>query len=74
MSSDEDIFDFPPEAALAGIVIWGQAAGYDAVFASGRLVPVIGRDMPEARKRELVRILSLYARGNKNWVKPCPSE
>lgn len=72
VSSDGDIFDFPPEAALAGIVKWSQAAGYAAIFANGRLVPVIGGDAPEARKRELVRILSLYARGSKNWVKPCP--
>lgn len=74
VSSDEDVFDFPPESTLAGIVKWGRAADYDAIFASGRLMPVIGRDMPEARKRELVRIISLYERGNKNWVKPCPSE
>lgn len=74
VSSDEDVFDFPPESTLAGIVKWGQATDYDAIFASGRLMPVIGRDMSEAHKRELVRIISLYERGNKNWVKPYPSE
>lgn len=74
VSSDEDIFDFPPETALVDIVKWSQTTDYAAIFVNGKLVPVIGRDMPEAHKRELVRILSLYARGNKNWVKPCPEE
>lgn len=74
VSADSDVFEVDDMATLAEVLKWAASTEYDAVYFNGQLLPVIAPDANDVRKRELLRIISLFNQGNLNWIRPNPKE
>lgn len=74
VATDADVFEVDTTASLVAVLKWAATTEYDAVYFDNQLLPVVAPDTDDIRKRELLRIISLFNQGNLNWVHPNPKE